>query len=193
MGVDVFADTGALNFLELVNELEVNAVGINDVAVGVGHGDNLGAVFGSLFGSVDGNVAGTGNDNGLILEALALSLKSLVHEVAETVAGSLGTGQRAAPFKSLAGKNAGVFVAETLVLAIEEADFTAAHTDIAGRNVGISADMLAELGHEALAESHDFTIALALGVKIGTALAAADGESGKAVLENLFEAEELDD
>ncbi len=52
--------------------------------------------------------------------------------------------------------------------------------------------MLAQLGHEALAEAHDFHIALALGIEVGTAFAAAHGQGGQAVLEDLFKAQEFD-
>ena len=53
--------------------------------------------------------------------------------------------------------------------------------------------MAVQLGHEALAEAHDFHVALALGVKVGAALAAAHGQGGQAVLEDLLEAQELQD
>jgi hypothetical protein len=62
----------------------------------------------------------------------------------------------------------------------------------AGTSV-IGADVLAELGHEALAEAHDLGVGLALGVEVRAALAAADGQRGEGVLEDLLEAEELDD
>ena len=52
--------------------------------------------------------------------------------------------------------------------------------------------MAGELGHEGLAESHDFVIGLALGVEVRAALAAAHGERGKGVLEDLLEAQELE-
>ena len=51
--------------------------------------------------------------------------------------------------------------------------------------------MTLELCHEGLAETHDFCIALALGIKVRAALAAADGERCKAVFKCLLEAEEL--
>ena len=53
--------------------------------------------------------------------------------------------------------------------------------------------MSVELSHEALAESHNFSVGFALGIEVGTALAAADGKAGQGVLEDLLEAEELDD
>ena len=113
--------------------------------------------------------------------------------VAQAVAGSLGASQRTAVGQALAGQHAGVLVADTLVLAEQVADLTAADADIAGRYVGELADVRAQLGHERLAETHDFGIGLALRVEVGAALAAAHRQAGQAVLEALLEAEELDD
>ena len=53
--------------------------------------------------------------------------------------------------------------------------------------------MSAKLCHKALAETHNLSVALALGVKVRTALAAAHRQCCKAVLEDLLKAEELDD
>ncbi len=47
--------------------------------------------------------------------------------------------------------------------------------------------------HKALAEAHDLAVGFALGVKVAAALAAADGQAGQGVLEDLFKAQELDD
>ena len=51
--------------------------------------------------------------------------------------------------------------------------------------------MLGKLCHKALAESHYLAVGLALGVKIGAALAAAHRQTCKAVLEYLLEAQEF--
>jgi len=51
--------------------------------------------------------------------------------------------------------------------------------------------MTIKLGHEGLAEPHHFVIGLALGIECGAALAAAHGKAGEAVLEGLFEGQEL--
>lgn len=51
---------------------------------------------------------------------------------------------------------------DPLVLAEEITDFTAADTHITCGNVDAGSDMTAELGHEALAEIHDFLIGLCL-------------------------------
>lgn len=53
--------------------------------------------------------------------------------------------------------------------------------------------MTVQLHHERLAESHDFGVRLAVRIEIAAALTAADVEAGKGILEDLFEAEELDD
>ena len=52
--------------------------------------------------------------------------------------------------------------------------------------------MTIELGHKALAEAHNLGIGLALRVKVGAALAAAHGERGQGVFQDLLKAEELD-
>ena len=114
------------------------------------------------------------------------------HIIAQAVTGRLGTSQRAAVGQALAGQNAGELVAQALVLAVHEADLTAANADIARRYVGELADVLGKLSDERLAETHNLCVRLALRVKVRTALAAAHGQAGQAVLEALLKAEELD-
>ena len=80
----------------------------------------------------------------------------------------------------------------SLVLPEHVSDFTCARADIAGRNVRVRANVLCKLGHEGLAETHHFGIALAFRIEVGTTLAATHGKTGQAVLENLLEAEELE-
>ena len=53
--------------------------------------------------------------------------------------------------------------------------------------------MAEEFAHKALAEAHDFHIALALRIEIRAAFAAAHGKAGQGVFENLLEAQEFDD
>ena len=53
--------------------------------------------------------------------------------------------------------------------------------------------MLRELCHEALAETHNFTVGLALRVEVGTTLTTADWKACQGVLEALLETEELQD
>ena len=116
-----------------------------------------------------------------------------VGEVAQTETGGLGTGQRAAVGQALAGEHAGPLVAQLLVLAEEIADLTGTHTDVAGGHVGVGADVAVQLIHKGLAETHDLPVALTLGVEVRAALAAAHGQSGQSILEDLLKAQELDD
>ena len=96
--------------------------------------------------------------------------------------------------EALAGEHAGlVAVGDALVLAEQVADLAPADADVAGGHVGVLADVPVELGHEGLAEAHDLRVGAAPGVEVRAALAAADGHAGEGVLEDLLEAEELDD
>ncbi len=189
----VFLDASALDFFDVLHDVELDAVRVIDVSVRVGHGDDFRAKGLRLFASVDGDVSGTGDDDRLAFEGIVLHLlQHFAGEVAEAVARRFGARERTAVGKTLAGENAGPFVAEALVLSEHVADFTCARADIAGRNVRVRTDMLRELGHEGLAEAHHFGIALAFRIEVGTALAATHGKSGEAVFENLLEAEELE-
>ena len=94
---------------------------------------------------------------------------------------------------ALTGQHAGVLILQALVLAEQIADLTAANANITGGHVGVGADVAVQLGHKALAETHDLGIRLAVGVKVSAALAAAHGQAGQAVLEALLKAQELQD
>ena len=190
----VLLDTAALDLLDLLDHGDVDAVRIVDIAVGIGHGHDLGAQLLGLLRGVDGHVAGTGDHDGLALEGVvAQHAQGFLGVVAHAVTGGLGAGQGAAEFQTLTGQDAGVLVADALVLAEQVADLTAAHVDVAGGNVGELADVTAQLGHEGLAEAHDFRVGLALRVEVGAALAAAHRQRGQGVLQDLLETEELDD
>ena len=189
----VLLDAAALDFLDVLDNIEVDAVRIVDEAVGVGHGHDLGAQLGRLLAGVDRNVARAGDRNRLVLERGALVCEHFLHIVAQAVAGRLGARERAAVGQALAGQNAGELIAQALVLAVHEADLTAADADVARRYVGELADVLGQLGDKGLAETHDLSVGLALRVEVGTALAAAHRQAGQAVLEALLKAEELND
>ena len=123
----------------------------------------------------------------------AVLLQHGLGEVQQAVAGRLGAGQGTAERQALAGEHALIGVANALILAEKVADLAAAHADVTGRHVGVGADVAIQLCHEALAESHYFTIGLALRVKIRATLAAADRQAGQGILEDLLKAQELDD
>ena len=183
---DTLVVAGALLVVDVLEHGVVDAVGILDPAVGVGAGQHLAAELGDLLDRVDGDVTGAVNDDVLALEGVAAALEVLVHKVGQAVAGGLGTGERAAKGEALAGEDAGPLVGQALVLTEQVGNLAAANAQVAGGNVGVGADVAIELGHEGLAEVHDLVVGLALGVKVGTALAAAHGKGGQAVLEDLL-------
>ena len=182
--------------LEQVLDLLVggDTVGIVDIAVGAGQGHDLGAQLSSLGADAPAHIAEAGYCNGLAFDGVVLMLENFAEVVNSTETGCFGTDEGTAEGETFAGENA-VFVcaADPLVLAEEITDFTAADTHVTCGNVDAGADMTAELGHEALAEIHDFLIGLAFGIEVGTALTAAHGKAREAVFEGLLKAEELHD
>ena len=111
MVVQVFLDSLAFDFLNLLDGSKVNTVLIVNIAVGIGHSHNLSTECGCLLVCIDSHVARTGDNDGLALEGIALVVQHLFGEVAETVAGRFGTCKAAAVGNALAGENAGEFVA----------------------------------------------------------------------------------
>ncbi|MCY1292070.1 hypothetical protein D9M70_412830 [compost metagenome] len=160
-------------------------------AFGIGQRDHLAAQFHDLLRRVLGDVAGAGDRHALAVEAAADALEHFLGEVDAAVAGGFRTDQAAAVGQALAGEDRGEFVGQAFVLAEEEADFAGADADVTGRHVQVGADVAVQLAHEGLAEAHDFGVALALGVEVRTTLAAAHGQRGQGVLEDLLEGQEL--
>ena len=183
----------AFHFLHLLEHVDLDAFGIIDHAAGVGHGDGLGAQLEQLFAAVGGHVAGTGNGADFAFQAFAAVFQHVLGKIHGTVAGGFRTGQGTAEEQVLAGQHAFVAAGQALELAEHVAHFAAAHADVTGGHVDGGTDVTVQLGHEGLAEAHDFGLGLALGIEVGTALAAADGQTGQGVLEDLFEAQELED
>ena len=169
-----------------------NAVRIVDVTVGTCEGDDLCAELGSLLGYAPGNVTEAGDTDDLAFDGVVLMLENFVEVINSTETGCFGTDKASAVGETLTGENAVLVSADyALILTEEVADLTSANADIACGNVDVGTDVTVELGHEGLAETHDFAVALAVGIEVGAALTAADGEGGEAVFEDLLEAEEL--
>jgi hypothetical protein len=84
-------------------------------------------------------------------------------------------------------------VRDLAVLAEQEADLTRPDADVARGDIGVLAEVAVQLVHERLAEAHDFGIRPAVRVEVAAALRAADALTGQRILEDLLEAEELDD
>ena len=109
----------------------------------------------------------------------------------DTVACSLISASKTAVRNALTGECAVIAVADSLILAHHVANLSAAYAEVTCGNVGVGTDVSVKLSHKGLAETHDFHIGLAVGVEISAALAAADGQTGQRVLEDLLKTEEL--
>ena len=124
---------------------------------------------------------------------MAVGRQHRLRQVQQAVARRLRARQRAAVRQAFAREHTFITARQALILAVEIADFARARADVARRNVHIRADIPIQFGHEALAECHHLAIALALRIEIAAALAAADGQAGQGVFENLLKAKEFDD
>ena len=100
--------------------------------------------------------------------------------------------QAATPAATLASENTLPLVGESAVSTEHVTDLTASDTNVTSRHISLRANVLVQLAHETVAEAADLAVRLALGVKVGTALATAHVEAGQGVLENLLEAQELE-
>ena len=192
--VGIVADPPAavgLVFLHPVDLFQSQPVRIDNEPAAVGQGDRLRAQLHQLFRRVGGHVAAAGDYRHLAGQILPAMLQHILKEIHRAVAGCFWPDHRSAIFQPLARQHAGKLTGDALVLAEHIADLAPAHADIACRNVHIRADMAVEFGHERLAEAHDFAHALALGVEVRPALAAAHRQAGECVLEGLFKREKL--
>ncbi len=106
-------------------------------------------------------------------------LQHVLYEVESAETSSLRTEDRATKLKALTSQGSTVELAgELLVLTEEVANLAATNTYVASGNVAVRADVLVELAHEGLAETHDLSVALAARREVGTTLAATHRERG---------------
>lgn len=183
-GVDLLGGEGALLAVE------------DEGTLRVGQGDDGTAELDDLEGGVLGDVAGAGDGDALAGEGLLTAggvLDHVLGVVDDTVAGGLGTDERATPAAAFAGEDTLPLVADLLVLAEHEANLATGDTNVTGGDVGVGANVLAQLGHEGDAEAADLVVGLALGVEVGTTLTTTHVQAGQGILEDLLEAEELED
>ena len=84
-----------------------------------------------------------------------------------------------------------MLVGEFLVHAEHVAHLAAAYAYIAGRYVGVGAQMAPQLQHEGLAEAHDLSVGFAARTEVRTTFGTAHGQRGKCIFESLLESEEF--
>jgi hypothetical protein len=85
VGVGVLGDAPALDLLDPLDRLHIQALLVVDEAARVRAGDHLAAELVDLLDEVDGHAAGAGDDAGLALEGLIEGPQHLLHEVGATV------------------------------------------------------------------------------------------------------------
>ena len=171
-----------------------HAIRVIDVSIRAGEGHDFRAQFGSLLADSPGHVAEASAGDGFTLHGIILMFQDVFEVIDSAEAGSLRADKGTAVALALTGKHA-VFESalKSAVLAIEVTDFPCANAHIAGRNVDIGSNVAVKRLHKALAEAHDFSVRFPGGIEVRAALTAADGESGKGILEDLLEAQEFDD
>src|SRR5690606_18445638 len=137
----------ALDLLDLVEELEVDAVGVVDRPGGVGAADDDAAELVDLLDGEVRHVAGARDQHPGAVEAAAAGGEHVLGEEDGAVARGLGAHDRAAPVQTLAGDDAGlVAVGHALVLTEQVTDLAYADADVAGRDVDVLTDVAVQLG-----------------------------------------------
>ena len=192
----IFPDPASANLLEFHHPgklVLVETVPVVDESVGVAGGDYPGAQVDEFFDGVLSHVARPRHGTNLPPQAVAPVGQHVLQEVHGSVSRGLAPDQAPAVGQTLAGHDADPAVHDPLVLAEHEADLARSDADVAGGDISILADVTVEFGNQGLAEPHDFTIGLSLGVEVGSAFGAAHGKPRQAVLEDLLEAQKLED
>ena len=129
----------------------------------------------------------------LALDGVTHGFQHVVYEIHRAEARSLRTNQRTAGLQRLAGQHARMLASKFLVRTKQITYLACTYTYIAGRYVGIRADVTPQLHHKRLAETHYFGVRFAARIEIRTAFAAAHRQGSERVLKRLLEAQELQD
>ena len=87
-----------------------------------------------------------------------MCLEQLLCDIKKSVTGCLGTSERPAVGKTLAGQHAFIRATQLLVHTEHITDLTCAGSDITGRYIHVCTDIFVQLRNEALAECHDLTV-----------------------------------
>src|SRR4051812_32128277 len=111
-------------------------------------------------------------------------MKHFGGEINRAITSGFRSNNRATPGQAFTGYNTGEFVPQPFIHAKEKPNLSRAHPDVAGRDVGIGADVAKEFAHEGLAEAHYFAVAFAFRIEIGSAFAAAHRQSRQRILKD---------
>ena len=188
----VLGQTGTSYFFDLFQKCYINAFRIVNPSGRIRCGNHLCTHLLCFLDGIDCYVSGTGYTTDLILHLHAMAFHQLTGDVQKAVTSCLGTCQRSAEGQSFTGQNALIASGQSLVLSIHIADLSSAGSDVTSRYIHICANIFVELRDETLAERHNLSVGFTLRIKIRSALAAADRQSGQRVLENLLKSQEFD-
>ena len=120
---------------------DVDAVFVQDKAIGIRERQDFAAEFDDLLSGVLGDVPGAGNDHALSLKGLTSRPEHFLSEIDRAVAGSFRADQAASPVQALAGEHAFEAIGQLLVLSKQVSDLASADPDVTGGHIGIRADM----------------------------------------------------
>ena len=154
----IFPDSAAMTLLDLQNDIQLNSIRIIDISIRIRHRDNFCSKLLCLPACILRDIAGTRDDNRLSSQFLSGTSCHFLGDIHQAIASSFRSCQRTSEGKTLARQNPLILAGDPLVLTIQIADFASAYANIACRNILVRADILIQLGHETLAETHDFGI-----------------------------------
>ena len=118
-------------------------------------------------------------------------LHHLLQHINKSVASGLSAPQRTAKGNGLTSQHALIHTSKTFILAIKITHFAATHANIACRNIPVSANIFEKLRHKALAKEHNLTVRFPFRIKIRTALATANRQTGQGVFEYLLKTQKF--
>ncbi len=193
--VCVHADARSAFLLDVKELIELDSIRIIDIALRIAHSDYLAAELHAFLRGILRHVARTGDNNVFTFIAVVLEIfESFCGEIAKSVAGRLSARERPAVGQALAREHRSVISSgDFFVFAEKIADLSCSDTYIACGNISELPDVAVKLVHKALAEAHDFRVALTLRIKVGTALSAAHWQGSERIFKNLLKAEEFHD
>ena len=190
----ILFDTSAthiLQFEHIVELLFVETLGIVDEAVAIAQRQHFGSEAHGLLCRKLRYVSCAGDTYALAFETLSAGSEHRLCEITCAVARCFRTHEATAPVLTFTRQGTRELIAQALVLTEHKADLATAHTDIAGRHVGVCTDMTLKLRHKTLAETHHLGVTLAARREVRTTLGATHRQGRQRVLKRLLEGQEL--
>ena len=113
--------------------------------------------------------------------------------VNDTIPSRFRANEASSPTQPLPREHTHKFIPQLLISTKHEPNLPGPCSNITGRYIRVSPDMLRELAHEAHAEPPNLIVRLPFGIEIGPTLPSAQGETREGIFESLFKAEKFED